>query len=412
MQKIAIYAEKSSYYLLILFTLLLPLSRASNTIFSIYFTLYFFIYIAFHFKDCKIFRDRFFIITTIFILYTLASIGWNGINGYQLGDATHYLQWIAIFGVAIFVTNHRDSVNSIISAFLIGMLISEILSYGMYFGLWEINGKGASEPTPFMMHIDYSVYIAVAALILLNRVFSDRYNLKVRIIMAIFFITMSGNLFINGGRTGQVAFIIAIFVAFFLHFKFTIKNLLYAFAIVSLILTIAFYSSNKFQTKLKSASSDIQLLSKNDYESSWGRRVGMFKIAPDLIKEAPIFGSGINSQKEVVSKFINENNPSYFIKPTKEFLKKNHLHNQFLQTIVELGIVGLILLFTIFYTIFKFKILNKEFKELKYIFLTIFIIGCMPEPLFLKQFTNMLFILFIGILFGLHLNNKEKKCIN
>jgi len=399
--------DRINYYLLLFFSFMLPLSRATDTIFSIYFSIYFFIYLIFNLKKTKIYKSNFFLITFIFILYTLLSLLWSSSN-LKLGDATHYLQWFALFGVALFIKKEKSRVHNILTAFLLGMVVSEVLSYGMFFNLWKIHGLGAEEPTPFMMHIDYSIYIALAALILLNRLFSQKYSLKEKLIMSFFFITMSGNLFINGGRTGQLAFIIAIFAAFFLHFRVTLKNILIVLFFAASILTTAFYTSAQFNNRAKSALSDIDKLSKQNYESSWGQRVAMWKISPSIIKQNLIFGSGINSQKDVVSKFIDTQNPKYLSKYTKNFIKHNHLHNQFLQIVVELGVVGLILIFAIFYQISKFNIVIKEFKELKIIFLIIFIIGCLPEPLFLKQFTNALFILFVGLLFGLELNNKRQ----
>ncbi len=401
------YYDRATYYFLLLFAFLLPLSRVSDTLFTIYFFLYFIIAIIFY-RDNKLFKEKFFIVTSLFIVYVVVSLMWSVSKEQTIGDASHYIQWFAIFGVAIFINKNIETIDKVITLFLAGMIVSEVLSYGMFLEFWTIKGRGALEPTPFMMHIDYSVYIAVSALILLNRVFSKSYSFKVRVIMALFFMTMCGNLFINGGRTGQVAFIIAMLVAFFIHFKISFKNFIFIISLCIAIISTAFYSSSTFQKRASLAVSDIKkLIYDNNYQTSLGQRVGMVVIAPQLVKDHILLGNGINSQKEVVTEFINRVNPPYFTNFTKNFLKHNHMHNQFLQTFVELGLIGLIMLFLVFYQIAKFIIVYKEFRELKIIFLTIFIFSSIPEPLFLKQFTNILFILFIGVLFGLHINSKR-----
>ena len=404
------YSQKINDYLFIFFAFLLPLSRASDTLFTIYFSIYFIIYIIKNYHNSPILRERFFIFSLIFIIYVLISISWNNLDNKRLGDSTHYVQWIALFGVAAYIMKNKEVIDKAITAFLGGMLISETLSYGIYFGFWKINGKGVDDPTPFMMHIDYSVYIAIGALILLNRIFSSRYSLKQKIFMGIYFITMSGNLFINGGRTGQIAFIIAMVIAFFLHFKITLKNFLIIFGLIFTIVTTAFYSSSNFHDRAVLAVEDIKKISiDNNYSSSWGVRIAIWRITPMVIKDNLIFGSGINSQTTEYKKLFDNVDIPYITKEKKEFIYTHHLHSQYLQTVVELGIVGILLQIYLFYLIFKFNIKVKEFKELKNIFLVIFIFSNFPEPLFLKQFTNILYIFFVGILFGLHINNRAKE---
>jgi len=405
---VALTIDKITYYLLLLFSFLLPISRASDTIFTIYFSLFFFIYIIFNYKKCLLLKDRFFHIIMAFIAYILISILWS--SNQKLGAATHYLQWFAIFGLAIYISKHIQIVDKLLTFFLAGMLISEILSYGIYFGLWSINGKDSTDPTPFMMHIDYSIYIAFAALILLNRLFSNRYTIKEKIFMAIFFVTMSGNLFINGGRTGQLAFILALIVSFFIHFRFNVKNLITVLMGAFLLIGIAFYSSKNFQIRTNQAIDDIKLMQKNNYNSSWGLRLYMWKIGSSLFKENPILGSGINSQKDLTKKYLQDNPPKSLTNWSINVIKNHHLHSQYIQTLVELGIVGIAFIIAIFYQIFKFKIIKDEFRELKYIFIVIFLVGFLPEPLFLKQFTNILFIFFISILYALDIYNKRRVC--
>jgi len=75
----------------------------------------------------------------------------------------------------------------------------------------------------------------------------------------------------------------------------------------------------------------------------------------------------------------------------------NNPHNQYLLLLLQMGIIGLSLLLYLIYQILKLNIKETELKELSILFVTVFFISCFAEPLFFKQFTIALFILFVGI---------------
>ena len=86
-----------------------------------------------------------------------------------------------------------------------------------------------------------------------------------------------------------------------------------------------------------------------------------------------------------------------------------HFHNQYLMIIVQTGLLGLSLLLALMVQYYRLPIDHKELKELATLFITIFAISFIAEPLWQKQFTIALFILFTGLLINASLSGDKDK---
>ena len=398
--------EKAYYYSLLLFAFGMPLSRATNSLFMILFIILLLIQGDYkkHYETLK--SSPLAKSILLFSVFTTLSLLWTdnlsqGLNAKQL-----YLQWFAMFAIALNVKTKQ--IYSIISAFMLGMFVSEILSYGMFFDVWIINGKGGDYPTPFMHHIHYSVFLSFTALILLNRILSKRYVRKEKTLFILFFLTIAVNLFINDGRTGQIALLLGIFATVFIHYKLTFKSFLGAALFIILLFSSAYTFSNKFQTRVHAAKSDIQKILKGQLNSSWGTRVAMHYVAFDIVQENPIIGVGVGDYVDA-SKSALENNDHGFKDGTVSFISRSNFHNQYLNTVVQGGLIGLGIMFSILYYLIKLPILDPELKELSILFTIVFLIAFTSDAPWLVQYTNMLFILFVGLFLGASLNQLTKQ---
>jgi len=394
---------------LLLFAFALPLSRALDTFFVILFILYF-LYRLFR-RDTTIrtlFKEPLAWLIVAFVGYLTLSLAWspditNGLKYLR----QYYWEWPALFGVTLYVIDHPDKARQAVTAFVGGMLISELLSYGMFFGLWQIRGHGPEYPSPFMMHIDYSVYLAVTAMILLNRLFSDRYSTKEKWLMLFFFLTITGNLFINKGRTGQVAFLTAMFVAFFLHYRLTLKNLLKISFLAAMLFGTAYALVPPFQERVHQAVEDLRKLDRSDFHSSLGLRAAQYIVAKELVADHPLLGSGVGGRNAEVAAQLKKE--SYGFSPfVQEFLATHHAHSQYLQTLIEGGAVAFLIMLAMLWRLGRLKLDDSELHELKTLFLTVFVVGFLTEPLWQKQFSNTLFILMTGLFVGHRLAQRSR----
>jgi len=396
--------EKTYYYSLLLFAFMLPLSKATNSIFLSLFLLLLILQ-----GD---FKNRFNILREsalaksilLFIGFITLSLLWSDNLDNVFSFRKLYWYWFVIFAIGLSIKT--DKIFIVISAFILGMMVSEMISYGMFFDLWKIKGHGSEYPSPFMFHITYSLFLGFTAIILLNRIISKRYSIKVKLLFLLFLLTILGNLFINDGRTGQLAFLVGIFTTVFIHYRVSIKSILSAVILTIFIFSSAYLLSNKFQSRVHSAKQDIEKIFKGNLNSSWGIRVAMYYVATDIVKESPLLGVGVGDYNSAAKDALDRDNHG-FDKSVIEFIPKEHFHSQYLNILVQGGFVGLFLMLLIFYNLYRLKISNPELKELSLLFITIFLVAFIAEPLLLKQFANTLFILFSGLFLGASLDKKN-----
>ncbi|MDA3946048.1 MAG: O-antigen ligase family protein [Helicobacteraceae bacterium] len=395
--------EKTNYYILLAFAFMMPLSRATNSLFDALLILLLLVQGDYkkHFNALK--ESAFAKAILLFIAFTTLSLLWTDNLEFGLNFKRLYWQWFAIFAIALNVK--REQVFPIVTAFIFGMVISEILSYGMFFEFWTIRGNGKEYPSPFMMHIDYSVFLAFTAIILLNRLISNRYTKNEKLLIFFFFVTLSGNLFMNDGRTGQLALLVGIFATVFIHYKITYKSIIGSTLIIVLIFGLAYSVSDKFQTRVHAAQNDIKKIMDGQLQSSWGARVAMYFIAADIVKEHPIIGVGVGDYKDE-AKAAMQKDPHGLPEVESEGFPISHFHNQYVNVLVQGGIIGLVLMLMMFYQFAKLSIADPELKELSLLIIVVMLTSFVAEPLWLKQFTNMLFILFSGLFLGASLHAK------
>ena len=341
----------------------------------------------------------------LFVLLQMLSALWST-------DTQEALRFIRLYGYWLIIPVLATSIKSewvrhIITAFLLGMLLSEVLAYGMYFELWTIRGHGPEYPSPFMMHIDYSVFLAFTAILLLNRLFSSRYTLTEKLLLLLFFLSVTGNLFISIGRTGQVAFLLTIFVATVIHFRLSVKSILLFVITSSILFAGAYQLSPNFQKRVASVKYDIDRLSNGAYGTSLGLRAAFWIISWDIIKEHPVLGVGSGDYK-LAAQDILEKNTYHFSAFVKQWLASWHYHSQYLMIAVQTGLTGLVLLFAMLLQFYRLKIADPELRELSILFITVFAISLLAEPLWIKQFTLALFILFSGLFIAAGNDRDEK----
>ena len=398
--------DKSFYYGLILFAFSLPLSRALDSFFPLYFLALFFLEGNLQTKLRQISTSAWTKVVFIFIVYESLSLLWTDNIATGLDFMRYYWQWFAIFAIALHVK--KEQIPAIITAFIAGMFVSEILSYGMFFELWQFHGKGKESPSPFMHHIDYSVFLAFTSLILLNRILSQRYSPKEKLIMVLFLATILINLFINKGRTGQLAFLVSVIVAVVIHYRISFKALILSSVLLGTIFFSAYHFSSQFQHRIAMVQKDIQKMQHGIYHSSIGRRVALLEVGGDIIKREPLLGVGVGDWHEAAKASLLLDDHG-FSERVKTYIPKFHFHNQYLQVAVQSGLIGLALLLLLLFYAIRLPIKEKELKELSLIFISVYLISFVAEPLFMKQFTNVLFRLYMGLFLAASLNDFSKE---
>lgn len=383
------------YYSSLLFAFTLPLSRAAVSFFVLWFVVLFILQNDYRNTWNQLKNSRAFQAMGLFIAFIFLSALWSSDTHETLRQMRLYSYWIVIPILAINL--RKEWLPNIITAFLGGMFISEILAYGIYFELWSINGRTPDYPTPFMTHIHYSVFLATTAVILFSRLLSQRYTWRSKLPMLIFFLTSTGNLMISTGRTGQLAFLVAMGIAVILHYRLTLKSLL-IFGVFSSILFIGAYNTiDLFKQRFDMGISDIQKLQNNNFESSWGQRVVYWFVTIDILKNDPLLGVGIGDYKEAAISVLTENVHNLPASTITICKGMSHYHNQYLMILAQVGIIGFALMLWLLIELFRLKIQDSELREFSLLGISVFTVASIAEPLWMLQFPIILFVFIVAI---------------
>jgi len=343
-----------------------------------------------------ILSNRFFHLFIIYIIYQFLVVLWTSDKNYGL---RFVLKYIECFLPLFIITSSlkKEFVNKIINSWLLGMFITEIIAYGIYFNLWTTHYHNIhfDDITPFYHHTIYSLFLSTSILILLYKLLYEKWTIFHYLSLP-FILTMTINLFLTGGRGGQIAFFITLFVVLFIKFRKNKKLLFISILTPFLIFFIAYNFSSKFHNRINLAISDTKNIFENkNFCGSWGQRAGSYIVSKDIIKKSPLFGVGFHTPMDMLPVIVNEKYPYLKCIIHSQTI---HLHNTFLMEITQAGIIGLILLLSIFLYLFKLEIKDNFIRYVKLIFLINFIIYSMVDYSWHTAITMKYFAFFSAIL--------------
>ncbi|OCL95555.1 O-antigen ligase family protein [Aliarcobacter thereius] len=387
--------NKIVYYSLIVFALVLPLSKA-----AISFFIFWFVILIIFKRDYRnslyiIKSNKIFIYISIFLLYIFISCLFIDINENTLSLLGKYCYWLLVPILVVLI--EKQWIHKIIGSFLVGMFISEIISYGIFFEFWSLKGSSPTAPAPFMNTIRYSVFLAFTSLILLYKILFEDDSIRTKFFLFLFFLITMINLMISTGRTGQLAFFFTLFIIFIMRYKISIKSFFLSTFFFIFIAFSSYFGIDQFKIRVDHAISDVnKAIDKNDFYSSWGLRASFWIITYDAIKNKPLFGYGVGNHTLATNELLNANEYGYFSKDVREFLDGSHFHNQYLMILVANGFIGLLIFLLMCYKIYKLEIEDKTIKHYSVIGITVFMIAFIAEPHLDFKFTLMLFLFIIS----------------
>ncbi|MFA5461993.1 MAG: O-antigen ligase family protein, partial [Sulfurimonas sp.] len=278
--------DKYINYIFVLYAFLLPISRAGISILSVLLIILWLFSDNFK-RNLKFIKsDKTIIYILIFVGFSLLSLLWSSDALSGLIYIRKYWYFLVIPVIASSI--ERKYLEYAISAFLAGMLISEALSYGIFFELIQWKHGSPHDPTPFMNHLQYSMFLTFSSLLLLNRFFFEK-EIKFKIFYFLYFLLVTSNLFLNGGRTGHLAFAVSIFAVGFLNIKNKFLAFLSMLLLVSSIFYTAYHVSPVFKNRFDASVVETQnITDKGALCGSFGSRLGMWIVGSEIFVENPI----------------------------------------------------------------------------------------------------------------------------
>ena len=229
----------------------------------------------------------------------------------------------------------KDHVNFYIGSLILAMTISVMISYGIWLEMIPPISRGtAYNPVPFGTHITYNVLLAMAIYLMARSLlFDPRSSLVLQGSYLLILAMMVVNMFITGGRSGQVMFFASITVLCFQYFgRQFIKASAVSIVISLSILGLAYSFSDLFQQRMLGAI-------RNRYVSTQERMA----YAVDGLKifaRHPLIGVGTGDLPAELKKVDPHQKSGFYA---------GNPHNMYVMAMVQLGILGLASLLYIFY---------------------------------------------------------------
>jgi O-antigen ligase len=322
---------------------------------------------------------------------------------------SHYI--VVPFILIIFITSVKEKyLNYIISAFLASMFFSEIISYLIFFEIIDLSQfnifysqTSIKNPTPFLHHIEYSIFLSISIILLIHKIIYS-HTKYLQFFLAIFVLSASINLFINGGRTGQITYLLGISIYAIYYFKFHIKNILLMIALLSIIIFTAYTNSSTFHNRSNLAIQNIQQIQYGNYNTSWGVRAASAQVVLSYLTSSPknfIFGAGAGDSRQEYLTYAKKHFSKNIYEPIQSL---GHLHNQYLEYWMDGTIFSLIFFIFIFYLLFTISISKTE-KPLLLAILCIMLFAALTDNTFFRYQPFMLYLILIGYFLKKRLSN-------
>jgi len=310
----------------------------------------------------------------------------------------HKMWYFLLLLPALFTIVQKEYIKYYVSAFLLAITVTEISSYLVWFEIIEpFKNASVENPTPFMSHISYNPILAFAIYLVLHELFFNKKMTNLVFSLYSFFaISMSINMFITGGRGGQVAFFVMLSILIFQVLdKQRIKSLIIIFIVIPGIFLTAYQTSALFQSRVNLAVSEITQFSdtRHSHDTSVGLRLNYSINSFDVSKKHPIIGVGTGDFRVEYSKINKINSP--------QLADTTNPHNMYVLILMQLGVVGLISMLSIFYYQIKlsYNSPNKFIRDVGVTLPIMFLVLMLSDSYLLGHYTTLMFVFFSSFLY-------------
>ncbi len=210
-----------------------------NNMFYVWLITLNFKYIYFYLKNNKV-------VLLLFLLFLSITFSSFIVPSDNYENYRMFIKYFFLPILIIITSIKRHHIKYLINGFLIGMFINEFISYGMYFGYikdsffgYTLTGS-ESNPVPFLStHIQYTIYLSFAIVLSFFTFFNSK-NIFIKIVIAIFTVTMVINIFLTIGRTGQFTFLMTSIFLAIMYFRNNWKYILYSLVGLGIVFILAF----------------------------------------------------------------------------------------------------------------------------------------------------------------------------
>lgn len=340
------------------------------------------------------FTNKIIIVLLLFIILHYISLFWSEHLAEGLYYNRDFIRYLFIPLLMIATVIKQEHIKYIIGAFVAGMFVNEIISYLIYFDLYETEySKIHRYPVGFINHIPYSVLVSFSAILIL---FQAQYikNKYIKIIYLIFFVTMTTNLVISSGRTGYVVYFASLIILLFTYYKLSLKNFLQLLLFPTLVFLVAYKLNEDVQKRVEASLIAVDKINQSaNYQSSFGARLSVYPLVNNIMNQEHnnvLLGVGTGDiEKELNDAMKRVNFKTVYLQ---------HTHNSYIEAYLNAGVLGILLLILYFIMLWKIKLKDKELVFIKQLFIVTFTIAILSDQLLHLHSTMLFFGIFSAML--------------
>ena len=386
--------DKTFQFLLIILAFLMPLTVFGGNLIIVIICVLWLFSGNYKSKFDQIINNKLMLASIVFFCIHLVGLLWTEDLAWGLHIVHKMWYFIGLFPI-LYTIVRKDYISHYISAFILAISITEVCSYLVWFEVIEpFKNATISNPTPFMSHISYNPILAFAIYFVLHEIFFNKKITNLVFALYSFFaISMTINMFITGGRAGQVMFFAMIAIIIFQFFNTQkIKALFLISFLIPGIFFTAYTTSDLFQERVDAAVKNSLFYSENK-ASSVGLRITFALNSWEVIKKNPIIGVG-TGDFPIEYKKINKIN-------TPGLPNTTNPHNMYTLVAMELGALGIISMLSIFYYQIKlsFNSSNKFIRDVGITLPLLFLVIMWSDSYLLGHYTTLIFVFFSSFLY-------------
>lgn len=395
---------KLNYYLIILISFFIPLSKAAIVPLFILLALS----ILFTSRGVKPIRNKkLLFIVGLYFLTALSLVYTNNSNATLFNLEVKFS--LLIFPVLLYFSNVdlKNNLTPILKSFIEGCIAATVINFCLAAYSYSIESNIShffyKELSSFSHVSYYSMYLCFAVAILYSFIFfpTKKNYIKPAINISLI-ILFSIALLFSVSKTGIITLVILHLSAIGYWIKKHNKAKYGIAIIISIFLSLGIlYKTSSIVSNRIDGFSVGMLKSHKSPTTSTEMRIAAWEQAIILAKEKPVIGYGTG---DVTDNLIKR----YKIMNYKKLKEKGlNTHNQFLQTLLGSGVIGLLYIaFLIFFPLFK---INSKSFILYLFFLTIIILNFMTESMLETQSGIVFFAFFITLFYGALPSKNELK---
>jgi O-antigen ligase len=389
--------EKIYQNLLILMAFLMPLTvSGANIVIAIICFIWLFSG-SYKSKYKQITSNKLMIASLLFYFWHVIGLLWT--EDIEWGfHILHKMWYFLLFFPILYNIVQRKYIKYYLISFLMAIALTEIISYLIWFELIDpFKNATIENPTPFMSHISYNPILAFAIYLVLHEfVFNKKLsNLKFSF-YGFFAFSMSVNMFITGGRAGQIVFFVMLSILIFQFFdRERVKSIITIFILIPLIFIFSYTASDLFKERVDGAIYEtMHFDSQNhDQETSLGLRYRYTLNSWEVIKKNLIIGIGTG---DFPSEYLKINQIM-----TPGLPNTSNPHNMYTLVLMQLGLIGLISMLSIFYYQIRLSLNspNKFIRDAGITLPLMFLVLMLSDTYLLGHYTTLLFVFFSSFLY-------------